>query len=261
MKKILEMEIAKLERLQTRLMREQDRIRERTEAGKLICKKRNESFQYYFDGKYISKKKDGKRLKEMASIEYRHNLLTVLKHEIWTLKRALCSEEKLADVYRNMHKGKQILFRPDYVPVEMKIKEFEAVQYEGLGFREGDPTDFITGKGERVRSKSEKIIADELARQGIPYKYEKPLPLNVDGMVRDFYPDFTVMNIATGEIKYLEHLGMLDNSNYLKNTLSKLDIYEKNGLLIGREVILLHESSYRPLNTRVITDYIREFLT
>lgn len=30
-------------------------------------------------------------------------------------------------------------------------------------------------KGERGRSKSEKIIADELARCDIPYKYEYPL--------------------------------------------------------------------------------------
>ena len=53
---------------------------------------------------------------------------------------------------------------------------------------------------------------------------------------------------------------MLDNPVYFKNTLGKLDVYEKNNLLIGRDVILLHESSYRPLNTRVIADYITEFL-
>lgn len=78
--------------------------------------------------------------------------------------------------------------------------------------------------------------------------------------MKEFHPDFTAMNIATGELKYVEHLGMMDNPDYFKNTLSKLDVYEKNNLLIGRDVILLHESSYRPLNTRVIADYINEFL-
>lgn len=82
----------------------------------------------------------------------------------------------------------------------------------------------------------------------------------MDGRVKEFHPDFTVMNVVTGEIKYVEHLGMMGNPFYLKNTLSKLDIYEKNNLLIGRAVILLHESSYRPLNTRAISDYINEFL-
>lgn len=54
---------------------------------------------------------------------------------------------------------------------------------------------------------------------------------------------------------------MLDQPYYFQNVLAKLDAFEKNGLLIGRDVILLHESAYRPLNTRVIADYIDEFLT
>ena len=86
------------------------------------------------------------------------------------------------------------------------------------------------------------------------------MKLLVDNRIKEFYPDFTAMNISTGELKYVEHLGMLDNPVYFKNTLSKLDVYEKNNLLIGRDVILLHESSYRPLNTRVIANYIDEFL-
>ena len=52
----------------------------------------------------------------------------------------------------------------------------------------------------------------------------------------------------------------MDNSYYYNNTLSKLDIYEKNGLLIGRDILLFHESARQPLNTRVISDYINEFL-
>ena len=53
---------------------------------------------------------------------------------------------------------------------------------------------------------------------------------------------------------------MMDNPSYYNNVLAKLDIYERNGLLIGRDVILLHESTVRPLNTRIIADYIQEFL-
>ena len=49
-------------------------------------------------------------------------------------------------------------------------------KYEGKQFREGEPV-ILTDRGERVRSKSEKIIADYLFRKGIPYKYEKPLYL------------------------------------------------------------------------------------
>ncbi|MBR5659821.1 MAG: hypothetical protein IKX10_10545 [Lachnospiraceae bacterium] len=252
--------------LQDKILYEQDFHEKNSKHGtqgngeKLICKKSKNHYDYYVGGKYISKRKEMGRLRKLAEQEYRRKLLDELRIECKYLRRVLETDRRLSDVYRNMHKGKQALIEPDYEPIEKRIEKFETAKYNGLGFSDSDQTEYITNRGERVRSKSEKIIADELARQGIPYKYEKPLQLNVDGMMKTFYPDFTVMNVTTGEIKYLEHLGMVDSSNYLKNTLSKLDVYEKNGLLIGREVILLHESAYRPLNTRVITDYIREFL-
>ena len=44
------------------------------------------------------------------------------------------------------------------------------------------------------------------------------------------------------------------------NSLRKLDAFEMNQLLIGRDVLLLHESSSAPLNTRVLDCYIQEYL-
>jgi hypothetical protein len=181
----------------------------REKEGKLICKKKRTYFQYYIGNRYISKKKNMEQIKDLAREEYRERLLPVIDSEIKALKRTLKTEQHLSEVYSRMNKGKQVLFTPDYLPLEMRIKNFEAEEYVGLEFKEDDHTEFITNRGERVRSKSEKIIADELDRWGIPYKYEKPLSLNID----------------------------------------------------GRNLILLHESSYRPLNTRVVADYIDEFLT
>ena len=120
--------------------------------------------------------------------------------------------------------------------------------------------EYFTANGERVRSKSEIIIADHLRRYGVVYKYEKPLELTVHGRRVTFYPDFTVMNSRTGRIYYLEHFGMMDNEDYYNAVLRKLDAFEMNQLLIGRDVLLLHESSSAPLNTRVLDCYIQEFL-
>ena len=75
-----------------------------------------------------------------------------------------------------------------------------------------------------------------------------------------FYPDFTDMNSRTGRIYYLEHFGMMDNEDYYNAVLRKLDAFEMNQLLIGRDVLLLHESSSAPLNTRVLDCYIQEYL-
>ena len=52
----------------------------------------------------------------------------------------------------------------------------------------------ITEKGEYVRSKSEKIIADTLTKNNINYVYELPLRLKGYGTVK---PDFTVLNKRT----------------------------------------------------------------
>lgn len=228
---------------------------------KLTCKNtRRGRYQYYVNSKYISKIENLPRIKELAIAEYHKALLPLLEKHVRNLKLILKTEEQLEGVYTKMHEGKRILFEPEIVPISKLVEEFEMEAYEGLPFYENDHTEYFTNRGERVRSKSEKIIADELDRRQVPYKYEKPLVLLVEGRQREFYPDFTTLNITTGKIIYLEHLGMMDNSYYYDNTLSKLDVYEKNGLLIGRDVLLLHESARRPLNTRIISDYISEFL-
>lgn len=66
-------------------------------------------------------------------------------------------------------------------------------------------------KGERVRSKSEVIIADMLNRKGISYRYEYPVYLKNVGQI---YPDFTVLDAIRRREIYWEHLGMMDDPDY-----------------------------------------------
>lgn len=84
-----------------------------------------------------------------------------------------------------------------------------------------------TTKGELVRSKSEVIIANALHTLGIDYTYEKQYKGD-DGSVR--YPDFTIEDAETGQIVYLEHLGMLSDSTYQKKWEEKLDWYRSQGI-------------------------------
>lgn len=255
MNKAICRELQKLESIKKSISTAQNKSSEM-----LYCRKIRGYYQYYVGKEYVSKKKNEKRIQMLALQEYREKLNPLLEKAIRHLKEALNSLEHLNEAYTHMHEGKQVLFEPDVVPVEKRIREFRNVTCERMGFAENDKTEYYTHRGERVRSKSEKIIADELDRQGIPYHYERPLLLRVDGQMKEFHPDFTAMNITTGEVKYIEHLGMMDNSGYYNNMLMKLDAYERNGLLIGRDILLLHESVYRPLNTRIIADYIQEFL-
>jgi hypothetical protein len=66
-------------------------------------------------------------------------------------------------------------------------------------------------RGELMISKSEVIIANELAAAGIVYEYELPF-IGTDGTPR--YPDFTIEDADTGITWYWEHLGMLGNTKY-----------------------------------------------
>ena len=62
-------------------------------------------------------------------------------------------------------------------PVLFLLGQWRREEYRGKEFKEGDPVVY-SDRGERVRSKSEKILADYLYHHNIPYKYEKPLQLS-----------------------------------------------------------------------------------
>ena len=117
--------------------------------------------------------------------------------------------ERLQNIYRELHPARKVIVTPLFRPVEDIIKEFEQLSYEGKGF------------DERVRSKSEKIIADELYRHGIPYKYEFPIELQGWNNKLTIYPDFTALNKRTGKKWIIEHLGMMDKNSYFESTIQK----------------------------------------
>jgi len=99
-----------------------------------------------------------------------------------------------------------------------------------------------TSRGEMVRSKSEVIIADQLANRGVEYGYEQPL--TIDGVTK--YPDFTVEDAESGETFYWEHCGMLHSPNYRRRWKEKLNWYKANG-------IAPHEEGGGPNGALIIT--------
>lgn len=137
------------------------------------------------------------------------------------------------------------------------LGESKAVEYPRMGFDEEDSTDFFTSKGERVRSKSEIVIADALARKGIPYRYEYPLVLSDGGAVR---PDFYCLNKRTRKEKVWEHLGMMSDYDYSNKNVKKIDKYEMNGYFPGDNLIVTMETDKCFLNTRLVDQIIDKYL-
>ena len=114
-----------------------------------------------------------------------------------------------------MNDYRKQLISPQLKPDDLFVNHWLSEKYYGKGFADTEP-EFYTDKGERVRSKSEILIANELNRAGIPYKYEKPIYIMGIGNV---YIDFTLLIEETREIKYLENF---------KRTRSKYIRFKKN---------------------------------
>lgn len=159
-------------------------------------------------------------------------------------------------VFGKLNEERKKYVVPIESPEEKFVSRWESEQYTKKGFSEGTPEHY-TQRGERVRSKSEILIANALYMHGIPYKYERPLYLNGYGIV---HPDFTILNIRLRKEIYWEHLGKMDNSEYVEDNLKRIEAYEKNDLFPGDKLILTYETSKRPLNSRTIERMILKYL-
>lgn len=126
-----------------------------------------------------------------------------------------------------------------------------------MKFKEDAP-EYYSDKGERMRSKSEIIIANILNKNGIPYRYECPIKLKSG---ETYYPDFMVLNVRERKEMYWEHLGLMGDYDYRERNLAKILKYEANGLFMGDKLLLTFETSTQPLSTvtieRVVNKYLR----
>ena len=232
--------------------------------GTLRCAKKGGTFQYYCGKEYLDSSKKA-WIEQIANREYQECLLKKVKEK----RRALYNLRRLAgfdfeqpeNLYEQLHPARQTIVKPILKSKKMIISEWELQKYDKWEITDDDVRGkFYTVKNERVRSKSEKIIADELARYGIPYRYEYPLSLRDGNKIVTKRPDFIALNVRTLEEVIIEHLGLLDREKYFNENMDKIGLYESNGYLIGRNLLLLHETSGVPLNTKILDQYIEEYL-
>ncbi len=147
-------------------------------------------------------------------------------------------------------------FIKSLTPIAMKIIEASPTPTENLPPKESENPNYKnqlryqTARGEKVRSKSEKLIADTLFAHKIDYYYEKKITLNF----REMYPDFTVTNPLSGQTCYWEHLG-LDSEEY-KNTWDfKKRIYGENHIEEGQNLIVTTENDLNKIESLVVMSF------
>ena len=115
---------------------------------------------------------------------------------------------------------------------------------------------YYTLRGDKVRSKAEALIANILYTLKIPYRYEQA---HVIGG-RKLYPDFSVLNVRTGQIFIIEFFGMMHDSQYACDAGRKVDRYFSNGYVPGENILFFYESDRQPLDLGRIESDIRKYL-
>lgn len=237
---------------------------EKAPTGSIRVSSSNNSIQYYHKtavsdthGKYLSKN-DHLLAERLAQKDYDTKLLKVLNEQQKTIERFLndFDPEAAEQVYNDLSEQRKALVTPEHLSDEEFIRQWLSQPYTRLGFDEGDQ-EFYTANGERVRSKSEILIADALLRNNVPYLCEYPV---YNHGVIFAAPDFKCLNVRLRKVYYWEHLGKLGDPGYANRNVKKLDKYALADDFDETELILTFETDSHPLNTRVIEEKIRKYL-
>ena len=114
-----------------------------------------------------------------------------------------------------------------------------------------------TKSGIMVRSLSEQTWADMYHELGIPFRYEMKIKVDVTGMgqipgayheggrfYKDYYPDFTLF-LADNSIIIHEHLGLINDENYIYKAGERIIAYTDSGLITPDRLLLTFPDDVR----------------
>ena len=227
--------------------------------GKILCLNNGKYIQWYQVENGIKKYIPKKNIELARSLCYKQYLLSELQ-DLYTDRKALLGSLKCYKNYES--KEKKYFENEKYREILKHIKSTENEEimawrkepYSRNTYNPGG-LKFQSISGNILRSKSEVIIDQLLFMNAIPYRYECELKLG-DSVI---YPDFTIRHPKTGEYLFWEHFGMMDNPEYVERNIEKMDVYERNGILLGENLLLTHETSKIPLCRNVLDSYIENY--
>ena len=219
--------------------------------GKLYIIKRGGKYYFYIRNHKLSgqliyiKKKNAKLISGLMQKKYVDQMREAIDNESEAIDLFLTHMP--ATVVEDVYNGIDLEIRESIDPVIDNDIRFAMRWAEGNAITvdtSDESTGIKTDRGERVKSKSECLIANMLNKNGILYKYEKEL--HVGKYV--FHPDFTILDVKNRREIYYEHFGMMDDDKYLNDAIRKLNIYNRNGFSVGDRLLISMETSTQPLD-------------
>jgi len=248
-------------------------------AGHLRIAQISKTPQYYhctnpkdFNGKYIPSSQK-KFIKELAQKDYDIKVIKLLEKEIDVTQKYLLNvatkedpihkesytQTKLLRLYTKLTPARQKLITPVTLTDKEYAEQWQRVSWQGRPFAQ-DEHYLLTNRNEKVRSKSEVLIANALAKHNIPYRYEYPQTLkNRQNKLINFHPDFLCLNIKTRTEYIWEHFGLMDKQDYAQNAARKLQIYAQNKIILGRNLIITMETQTEVLTPQFVESMIRDY--
>lgn len=215
------------------------------------------------DGTKIKKDKFGvyipasekKLVADLAQKDYNREFLRLATKELKGIEKSIraLSAPGADDAYQKASTTRKELIMPYIITDEMFVKGWLDNKPGESGLMP-ESRIYDTRRGEKVRSKSESIIADILYDLGIPYHYEKPLCLK-NGRIR--YPDFTLLDIPSRTEIYFEHFGKLEEWDYACDAMAKIEEYKQNGIFLGKNLIFTYETSNYPLSANATREMLQ----
>ena len=232
--------------------------------GRVRCKSKNGKPEYYWvtapgdtTGRYLASEKTELAAK-LAQKAYDTSVLTAASAECKLIRKLEQCREKHdpGRIYEDYGELRKELVTPISEPDEEYIEKWLSRKYQKLGFEEGAPK-ILSKNGLCVRSKSELIIVEMLDSLNVPFLYECPVVLKGWGTV---YPDFTVLNVRLRKVFFWEHLGKMDDPDYVNRNLGKINAYQRNGYYPGDSLILTFETKDCPISSRDVENTVRHYL-
>ena len=228
------------------LIKAKEKSLESAPAGRLRTSSAHGSTSFYClkgpkdtSGKYLPKK-DMQFIRALAQKDYDRKILKSGKAELETIDILINLQDKsVEDVYESLSLTRQTLINPIKLPDSEYIAHWlESKKCEPMGFGEADPV-ILTAEGYRVRSKSEQLWADLMEDAGVPHVFEPQIYLEGHGWIR---PDFAGLNVRKRKEIVIEHFGMMDDPAYAEKNVDKLHDYERNGFVLGDDLLITMET-------------------
>lgn len=200
---------------------------------------------------------DERLIEELVQKGYLKKVLQAFKKEQSVLNRTVRAYPAIVgeEVFEQLSEARKKFAKPIVTGDGEYVRKWLEKPYKPKPIANDVPV-YLTMKGERVRSKSEMIIADRLYLNGIPYKYECPLMVGNGEII---HPDFSILKMSTRKVVYHEHCGRMDDPGYVDDMVSRVNKYNQAGITQGDSLFFSFETSSTPLDVRVIDELINKY--